>query len=155
MPTRIEIGRYEFRVAEEYRVIEPIVEVYVPRQPVTSEEQAEDAKGEVEEIVADLGRWEDTISALRHLREGVEEQPYSEETRAIHVEDIEADTIEGRDGFKLILDIADKSEANLYKNPHLRDAAVWRRSLENLPRWQSLRRALTLLQGLSPESGET
>ena len=146
MPTRIEIGKYEFRVADEYRVIEPIVEVYVPRQPFTSEEQASEAKGEVEEMVAELGRWEDTISALRHLREGVEEQPYSEETRAIHAEDIEADTIEGRDGFKLILDIADKSEANLYKNPHLRDAAVWRRSLENLPHWRSLQRVLSLFR---------
>jgi len=126
--------------------------VFVPRQPLVSEENATERSRRVEGILNELGLWEDATDTLNGLWEELHDQSTPEETGTLGREDVEVHVTQQREPFRgqVQYEVVVGLTSRAAQNSRLHDSSVWKRSLRNIPRWKKLCRVVGRLARYSP-----
>jgi len=153
-PTFVEVGDYRFAISAQYGGAEAVGEVSKKGEVFRTKEEAEESVAGIRELLADLGRWEQMINALRNIRDGVETRGYTE-LEPVRLEDLEFIVPSGLPTrpapFRIVFDLARdaRSRSGQLERPWLWNVKTWIAALENLKRWKSLRESIQAI-GLLP-----
>lgn len=143
----IEIGVFSFEVKDRWLPSEPIARVFAPRRPLTSEEEAKEQVRRIEEVLDDLGSWEDSIATLRGLWEGMSSRGNPEDVPTLRRSDVVVDYVMHRDPFgrqpefETIISL----RAQATTNESLREPTLWKQSLRNVCRWRRMKNVVDRL----------
>src|SRR3989442_450738 len=149
--TFVEIGDYKFAISAQYSGAEVVGEVSKKGVVFRSKEEAEESVAAIRELLAELGRWEQMITALVNIREGVEIHDYTG-PQPVRLEDLEFIVPSGLPTrpapFRILFNLTRdaRSQSGQQERPWLWNVKTWAAALENLKRWKSLRESVQVLR---------